>query len=246
MRPRLLMIGGALGAASLALVGVGAHAGFTSDVVGTATVSSGTFALNAYNTAVSTSGPLAFDANNYKANAGSLTVTPVPTGSAAGTAPTLTYTLPNVAPGDNYFASFSVDDVGTLQGQVNSIAFTPGTDASAGQQALAGQLTVKVFGCEQGSCKPGTETGWSLLGTTTASAAKTFSTSGYTGTYPNGNYFGPNFLQPNANGQQNGQDEASVQYQIEYSMPDTTASQNAAEGVTLDAATFSVQGVNTP
>lgn len=179
---RLIYAGGILGVLTLVFVQSGSFASFTATANVSNNIKTGNFSLGVIpdSNKVSVSGVDSFDANYASLAGGDL------------------YNLSNnslglklgyLTPGITYSYSFNVWDSGTLQGLVNNIAYSPTPNPSANQLALEKDLTVQVY---NGS--------GDLLGTTTANNNYTFSTSGYEGPYPNGNYFGPDFLQPEPNG----------------------------------------------
>ena len=180
------MQGGILGILSLVFVQSGSFASFTSTANVDSKISTGNFSLSVMpNPGVLVNGVDSFDAN-YATNNGSSVIGD----GLINTAPNkLQLNLANLTPGDSYTYSFNVWDSGSIQGLVNNIVYTPQNNPDTNQNSLEGALTIQVY---NGS--------GDLLGTTTGNQSATFSTSGYKGTYPNGNYFGPDFIQPEKNG----------------------------------------------
>jgi len=186
MLRRLIYASGILGILSLVFVQSGSFASFTSTANVDSKISTGNFSLGVMpNPAVSVSGVDSFDAN-YATNNGS-SVSGDSLSSVSSNK--LQLNLANLTPGDSYTYSFNVWDSGTIQGLVNNIVYTPQANPNTNQNSLEGDLTVKVYDA-QGN----------LLGTTPGNQSYTFSTNGYKGTPPNGNYFGPDFIQPEKNG----------------------------------------------
>lgn len=186
MLRRLIYLGGILGILSLIFVQSGSFASFTSNATVNNKITTGNFSLSVMpNPNVLVSGVDAFDANYATSNGSS-----VNGDSLMNVGPNvLQLNLANLTPGDTYTYSFNVWDSGTIQGLVNNIVYTPQANANPNQQSLEKSLNIKVYD-GQGN----------LLGSTTANQNYTFSTSGYKGVYPNGSYFGPDFLQPEKNG----------------------------------------------
>ena len=186
MLRRLIYAGGILGILSLVFVQSGSFASFTSTANVDSKISTGNFSLSVMpNPGVLVNGVDSFDAN-YATNNGSSVIGD----GLINTAPNkLQLNLANLTPGDSYTYSFNVWDSGSIQGLVNNIVYTPQNNPDTNQNSLEGALTIQVY---NGS--------GDLLGTTTGNQSATFSTSGYKGTYPNGNYFGLDFIQPEKNG----------------------------------------------
>ncbi len=245
MISRVSLAAGALGvgALTLALVGPGSFASFTSTVTGSNSITSGTFQLEALPSGSPTvTGPLIGDAINGGQPNQSLTQSAEP--SVVGQGNTLAYSLANANPGDTYTYAFSVYDVGSLQGQVNTITYSPGSTGSA----LEGQMTVAVQEDINGT--------WTDVHTVSEETA----CGGCSGSAlpANGSYtykldynFGPSFLQPNTitNGVASyAGEEASATYQVVFSFLDASGSQNSVEGSNggTAAPTISVNGTNTP
>jgi predicted ribosomally synthesized peptide with SipW-like signal peptide len=188
MLRRIIYASGILGILSLVLVQTGSFASFTATANVSSKITTGNFSLGVLpNPNVLVTGVDSFDAN-YATNNGSSVV-----GDSLANFPNqpnkLELNLANLTPGDTYTYSFNVWDSGTIQGLVNNIVYTPQPNPNVNQYSLEGDLTIQVFD-GQGN----------LLGSTTGNKGYTFSTNGYKGTYPNGNYFGPDFIQPEKNG----------------------------------------------
>jgi len=237
---RLSLAAGALGVASLAFVGVGSYASFTSQVVGNNKIETGTFQLEAVASKShppSTSGEDAFDAVNYDSNKGTLTIGPEPTVNEEGN--TLSYTIPNANPGDTYTYHFSVYDVGSLQGQVNEVKYQPDLSGST-QAALLRDFTVTVL-----EYIPNNGGEYYPIGTTNGADAGTFSTSGYLGHYPHGAYFGPLFVQPNKylDPKLVGDSENRAQFEVEFHF--SSSAGNSVENSSAEAQ-IQVVGSTTP
>ena len=238
---------GAVGAAALALVGTGSFASFTSSVSGTNSLKSGSFQLEAVPSGTPTvSGPLIADAVNGGQPTQSLSATAEP--STVGEGNSLSYSLTNANPGDTYTYQFTVYDVGTLQGQVDTISYAPGSVGDA----LLGQMTVAVQEQVNGV--------WTDIHNSSDSGASGLPLSALQPhTYYLDYSFGPNFLQPNTliNGAPSYTgEENSATYRVVFSFLDPTTnpnssidnhvvSQNAVEGMTATP-TIMVNGTNTP
>lgn len=188
MLRRLIYAGGILGILSLVFVQSGSFASFTATANVASKISSGNFSLGIVpDGQVSVTGVDSFDAN-YATNNGSSVA-----GDSLVNSPNqpnkLELSLVNLTPGDTYTYSFNVWDSGSIQGLVNNIVYTPQPNPSTNQNSLEGALNIQIFD-GQGN----------LLGSTAGNVGYTFSTKGYKGTYPHGNYFGPDFIQPEPNG----------------------------------------------
>ncbi|MDA8117587.1 MAG: hypothetical protein M0000_09500 [Actinomycetota bacterium] len=138
MSSKLLLAAGSLGVASLAFVGVGGYAAFTSTVSGNLNVTSGTFVLNvskgtSESSITCTQGGIAqnnawFGSNQcFEGSAangvwqwGSGYNAPVENASGSN----ISITIPNVSPGVAYGSNFSVQDYGSLQGLVQYVNYT--------------------------------------------------------------------------------------------------------------------------
>jgi len=237
MLRRLIYGGGILGIMTLVFVQSGSFASFTASANVASKITTGNFSLGVYpNQNVVVTGVDSFDAN-YSTNLGNnnYSVTGDQLVQATNQANKLELDLANLTPGDSYTYSFNVYDSGTIQGLVNNIVYTPTVNPNTNQNSLEGSLTIQVY---NGS--------GDLLGTTTGNQQATFNTKGYKGTYPNGNYFGPDFLQPESNGhttiQGSGEGFATYKVVVTYAGgyynnnygTNTLTSQNNQENVTID------------
>lgn len=243
VRYRTPMIAGAVGTGALALilVGPGSFASFTSSVTTTQTIKTGTFQLEAKGGTPTVSG--SYDANTIgqpqlSATNGAVPQPPNFNGN------TVSFGLGNIAPGDTYTEPVTVYDVGSLQGQIDTVTYTPasGTNAVLLEKAMNVTVQVKVGGTwtdvhsSDGSGAPGQPV--------SAASPHTFYLD-YS--------FGPQFLQPNPKLYDYAQasaagfsiNELSTSLRIVFSLPDTTSSQNAVEGLSA-APTLSFNGVHTP
>jgi predicted ribosomally synthesized peptide with SipW-like signal peptide len=243
------MVAGVLGmgALSLALVGPGSFASFTSSVTGTNSITTGSFQLEALpGGAPTVSGPLIGDAVNGGQPTQSLTSGPEP--SVIGEGNSLAYTLANANPGDAYTYQFSVYDVGTLQGQVNTITYQPGSSGAA----LEAQMTVEVQMQVNGT--------WTDIHNSSDSGASGVPLpASQAHTYYLDYSFGPAFLQPNtiSNGTAGYTgEESSATFRVVFTFLNPTTnpnssinnyvvSQNSVEGMSASP-TISVNGTNTP
>ena len=251
---RTALAAGAVGAVALALTGTGSFASFTSSVSGTNSITSGTFQLQAVPGKTSVSGPLIFDATNGGQPTQTLTAGNEPT--TVGQGNTLAYTLGNANPGDTYDYQFSVYDVGTLQGQVDTINYSPAA-AGATVSPLLGQMTVEVQEQVNGTW---TDIPQKSIAKNGSNAPGTPASASLPHTYYLFYSYGPQFLQPNptmaapgANGAPG--DEGSATFRVQYVFTNTTSNpnevggtvqnQNAVEGLTANP-TITVNGTNTP
>jgi hypothetical protein len=244
----LTLAAGVLGVASLAFVGVGGYAAFTSSVGLNAKITSGTFAMEATagkaETACNPTNPSGTwchpgDAVNATANNGTIA-------QQGFNASTINYTIPNMAPGDEYFGDVLIKDVGTLQGTVNTVAYTPpqGTPSALLQNMSVG---VEEYAC---SVSSGSRI-WvplALVGTGSSSGtpqaadhAWTFSTNG--GSYGGcGGYAA--FLQPWLNsGAVKPGDEASAEFRVIFAL--NQGAGNSASGSTTSP-TITFNGSSMP
>ncbi len=227
MLRRIIYAGGILGILSLVFVQSGSFASFTATASVKNNIETGKFSIAVMPNAnsVTVTGVDSFDANYASLAGGSLSnITPSQ----------LQLNLGYLTPGITYSYSFNVWDNGTLQGLVNNIVYTPTASPNANQYALEKDLTIQIFN-GQGD----------LLGTTTANNSYTFSTNGYKGNYPDGNYFGPDFIQPEPNGhtaiQGSGEGFATYKVVITYAGgyynnnygTNPLISQNNEEGVSI-------------
>ncbi len=246
---RTALAAGAVGAVALALTGTGSFASFTSSVTGTNSITSGTFQLEAVPGQATVSGPLIGDATNGGQPTQTLTAGAEPTTIGMGNA--LAYTLTNANPGDTYDYTFSVYDVGTLQGEVDTIDYSPAASGST-VSPLLGQMTVEVQEDLNGT--------WTDIHTSDTSGAPGSPVSAASShTFYLDYGFGPQFLQPTQNLGQSNQvnpgDEGSATFRVQYVFTNPTTnpneaighvvSQNAVEGLTANP-TITVNGTNTP
>jgi hypothetical protein len=150
MPSRLTLAAGVLGVASLAFVGVGGYAAFTSNANLDTSATAGTFILNASvgktgeacASGNTQQGCFSFDADNYLSNQGSLSgLANNQVTTTDGSNASLTWTAPNMAPGDEYFADIYLQDAGTLQGKVSEVTYTPPKGTPS---ALLQDMTVTV------------------------------------------------------------------------------------------------------
>ncbi len=251
---RLPLLAGLLGTGALALglTGPGSFASFTSSVAGTNSIASGTFQLEAFPSGPpSVSGPLIGDAQPTGQPVQSLTASAEPT--VIGQGNTLSYTLANANPGDTYTYQFSVGDVGTLQGQVNTISYQ--TDTNPNAQLLENQMTVQVQEDVSGT--------WTdIHNNSNSGGSGVAETAAGNWTYYLDYSFGPAFLQPNTftngvpNCSQTGCEEATATFRVVFTFLNPTTnpnhsygnnvvSQNAVEGLSA-APTITINGTNTP
>lgn len=243
MLSRMGMAVGVLGVGALTLVGVGSYASFTSQGFVSDSITPGHFQLQLVPGLATVSGPLIGDANptGKPVMAESVTSEPsLPNGN------TLSYTLGNAAPGDTYSYRFTVYDVGTLQGQLNTITYTPGTN---GTNALEHQMTVSIHEVTG----PGATTITSPIHTTAEESTCTgCGSAGIPVSAAAGNTFkldyswGPAFLQPHIlpTGKTYNGDENSATFQVTFNFQ-TASNNNAVETVAAHP-TMTVNGVNTP
>ncbi len=239
------------GALTLGLTGPGSFASFTSSIAGTNSIATGSFQLEAFPGSASVAGPLIWAAQPAAQPVQSLTATAEP--SVIGQGNTLSYSLANANPGDTYTYQFSVGDVGTLQGQVDTISYQ--TDTNPNAQALENQMTVEVQEQVNGV--------WTdIHNSSDSGAAGTPQTAAGNWTYYLDYSFGPAFLQPNTfvNGvpQCSGGacEESTATFRVVFTFLNPTTnpnssnnnnvvSQNAVEGLSA-APTITVNGTNTP
>jgi len=254
MPSKLTLAAGVLGVASLAFVGVGGYAAFTSQADLSTQATAGTFILNA---SVGKTGEycptgnqqqscLFFDAPNYASPSGSL---PANIGQVAvntnnsiitpnGTNASWAWTVPNMAPGDSYYADVKLFDAGTLQGKVYEVTYTPpkSSTLTAAQQQLLSDLSVTV--------EEKTSSGWDILpqmsndfgnngsGDKPANGSYTFGTAVSGGNVP--------FLQPVA---ANPTDEQVAEFRVIFTLADSAT--NAVETQTV-APTLTFVGTSLP
>jgi hypothetical protein len=258
MPSRLTLAAGVLGVASLAFVGVGGYAAFTSNVNLDTSATAGTFLLNAK---VGTTGEgcasgntqascLFFDANNYTNNIGGFSSLSNNTNiTSDGDNALLKWDVPNMAPGDYYFADIYLRDVGTLQGKVSEVTYTPPTgtpsqllkDMTVTVQEFTGTKTVINNNGVSTSVKvwtnlprihgnniDGSQVG---AGNYAANGTYTFSTAVNNSQVP--------FLQPLGVGT----DEQSAEFRVIYTLNDSAT--NVAEGENV-APSLSFVGTSIP
>lgn len=138
MVSRTTMAIGTLGVGALALIGAGSFASFTGQANVNTNITSGTFSL-----AVVPGSPSVGDLiNGQSLTPGTLSVY---------NSNTLTYVLKNADPGHTYTIPFTVYDNGSLPGVVNSISYTPGSNAGS---ALASDMTISLCYVQGNSCLP--------------------------------------------------------------------------------------------
>lgn len=238
MLSKLTIAGGILGVAALTFVGVGSYATYTSNVTANNTITSGTFQLQAVVGTTSVSGPLIADANTAGQPVQKEAVSPEP--SVIGEGNTLTYSLNNAAPGDTYSYTFTVYNVGTVQGQVNSISYDSNlANANAAGQNLLKHTTVEVEVYNNG-WRPLIDQnsgGGDVTGALGAASNDVFQASYGAG---------PNFLQPNtltSGSPSYTGDENSVTYKVIYAV--SANASNASEGA-VAAPTLTIAGTSTP
>lgn len=224
---------GAAGAAALALTGAGAFGNFTSSVSNSSTFKAGNFQLEAVtNGAPTVSGPLIHDANQTGQPVQSVSSTPEP---AVPQGNTVQYSLTNASPGDTYTYTFTVYDVGTLQGQIDTITYAPASGTT-----LLSYMTVSVEEQVNGTWTPIHTTQNTGAPGAPASAAGAYT---FYLTYS----FGPAFLQPNtlsSSGQPSYTgDENSATFRVVFSFKLTAP--NSVETATAGS-TISVNGAVTP
>ena len=228
MRYRTPLIAGAVGAGALTLVlvGPGSFASFVSTTSANQSFKAGTFQLESVAGTPSVSGPLIGDANSIgqpKLSSSTGALPAVPNGNA------LQFTLDNLNPGDTYTEPVTIYDVGTLQGQVDKVTYTP--DASASAQALERYLTVEVQVQVNGV--------WTDVHTSDSSgAAGTPIPANVPSTFYLDYSFGPQYLQPNPNlysasqASANGfsTNELSASFRIVFAFTNQTTNPNEASG----------------
>jgi len=238
---RTALAAGAVGAVVLALSGAGSVASFTSSISGSNSITSGTFQLEAVPGSATVTGPLIHDANNIGQPTQTLTATAEPNVVGQGNA--LAYTLANANPGDTYDYTFSVQDVGTLQGQVDTINYSPGSGGST--SPLLNNMTVEVQ--EQ------INNVWTdIHNNSNDGSSGTALSAAQSHTYYLDYEFGPQFLQPKGG---TNTDETSATFRVQFVFLDPTTnpnseggyvvSQNNAEGISANP-TITVNGTNTP
>lgn len=245
MPSRLTLAAGVLGVASLAFVGVGGYAAFTSNVNLDTSATPGTFLLNASvgstgegcATGNTQSGCLYFDAANYQANAGTSVINNNnSTITTQGTNATATWTIPNMVPGDFYYADYTLTDVGTLQGKVSTVTYNPPTSLSPTQKVLLNSMRVTVEEKFNGTWyilpQLSNDFGGTGNGNHNALASWTFGTAVTGGNVP--------FLQPVSSSPNY---EQSAEFRVVYTLLDSAG--NSVEGVTV-APSLSFIGTSLP
>lgn len=246
---KLTVAAGIMGVASLSFVGIGGYAAFTSNAELSASTLSGTFILNTTATDSGTScinsssNCFSFDAANLDTNAGTVNAVNNPAIVPGGQNSTITWSVPNMAPGDQYWSDITVQDWGTLQGEIAGVTYTPPAWSilSASQQALLSAMTVTVE--EQDP-----EGNWHILPLSSADYGTDGSGSlAATGSYTFGtNVSGGNvpFLQPwGPNGNTKPGDEASATFRVIFGLSQTAT--NAAEGASVSPS-LSIDGTTLP
>lgn len=237
MLSRMTLAAGALGVGALTLVGVGSYATDTSQTALQGSIKSGTFQLQVQPGPTAVMGQLIGDANPTGQPKLSESASPepvVPNGN------TLAFALTNASPGDSYSYEFTVEDVGTLQGQLNTISYSPGT----GNATLERRMTVEIQ--EQSG------SGWSTPIHTQAESPGGTGTPGSPVSAATSNTFllnynwGPAFLQPHTlpTGAAYTGDESSATFKVTFSFNGATTD-NAVEGQSA-APTMTVNGTITP
>lgn len=251
MPSRLTLAAGVLGVGSLAFVGVGGYAAFTSNVNLNTSATAGSFILNATpgttgeSCAQNSGGFGGFcapqDAVNSSTNIGSLSdfsnstsITPEGTNASA------TWTVPNMAPGDMYYADVILTDVGTLQGEVSAVTYTPPSESSGSPAAnLLSDMTVTVQEkTPQGAWDTlplqAIDYGGNGTGNLPAGKSYVFGTAVSGGNVP--------FLQP---AKANPDYEASAEFRVIYTLLGSAG--NGVSGVTITGGpTISFEGTSLP
>ncbi|HET9091119.1 MAG TPA: SipW-dependent-type signal peptide-containing protein [Acidimicrobiales bacterium] len=253
MKLRIPLVAGAAGAAALALVvvGPGAFASFTSSVSANQSIKTGTFQLEATAGQPTVAGPLIGDANTIGQpilNSSTGAEPAVPDGN------NVSFQLWNVNPGDSYTEPLTIYDVGSLQGQVNTVTYTPDTSTSA--MTLEKYMTVEVQVNVNGV--------WTDVHTSSADGSAGLPLPANSShTYYLDYSFGPQFLQPNPNMYDTAEasaagfstNELSTSFRIVFTFTNKTVNpnsqggyvqnQNDAEGLSASpSVTFN--GTNTP
>ena len=245
MRARVPFVAGALGvgALGLALVGPGSFASFTSSVTANQSITTGTFRLQGVASTPTVSGPLIGDANSIGQPTLQSTNGAEPSG-AGFNGNTLSVTLGNINPGDTYTEPVTIYDVGTLQGQLDTVTYTPGSSGTNLEADMTVALQEDINGTWTDVHTEGEETRCGGCGSAgvplSAASPHTFKLD-YS--------FGPNFVQPNPHmsntsvaGSTN---ELSASYRVVFSFTNTSGSQNTLETVSASPS-LSFNGVNTP
>lgn len=244
MPSRLTLAAGVLGVASLAFVGVGGYAAFTSNVNLDTSATPGTFLLNA---SVGSTGEgcatgniqiscFPKDAANYNTNIGKSVVSNNSIVTPHGTNAIATWTIPNMAPGDTYYSDYTLTDVGTLQGKVSTVTYNPPTSLSPTQKVLLNSMRVTVEEKFNGTWyilpQLSNDFGGTGNGNHNALASWTFGTAVTGGKVP--------FLQPVSSSPNY---EQSAEFRVVYTLLDSAG--NSVEGVTV-APSLSFIGTSLP
>jgi predicted ribosomally synthesized peptide with SipW-like signal peptide len=145
-RFHMALAAGVAGIATLALVGTGAAASFTDSVTSTNTITSGNFQLTAEKGSAAVNDPN--NGVNPYLNAGNITTSKN----------TVSYTMTNADPAATYTYQFSVEDTGTLPGEIDNVVYTPMASPSAGQSALLDNMYIQVAVLQHGKWVPLTTT----------------------------------------------------------------------------------------
>ncbi len=240
MPSRLTLAAGVLGVASLAFVGVGGYAAFTSNVNLDTSATPGTFLLNASAgstgegcaTGNTQTTCLPWDAGNYQNNKGTSVVNyNNSTIETLGANAKATWTIPNMAPGDTYYADYTLKDVGTLQGKVSTVTYTIPSSLTTTQLQLLSDMTVTVQELTGSTSSGNTWTNLPRVNGTNVNSSQVGA-----GNYPaNGNYtFSTSvlnsavpFLQPVGTST----DEQSAEFRVVYTLLDSAG--NSVEHVTV-------------
>lgn len=244
MKTKLSLMAGAVGAGALglALVGPGSFASFTSSVTANQSFQTGTFQLRGTAGQPTVQGQLIYDANSIGQPALHYSTGAEP---AVPTGNTLKFSLGNISPGDIYTEPVTIYDVGSLQGQLDTVTYQPDLTTSAAR-ALESDMTVAVQEEINGT--------WTDIHTSGGSGASGVPVSAAQDQTFYLNYtFGPQFLQPNpdmysatqasANGFST--NELSDSFRIVFSFTNTSGSQNNVEGASA-APSVTFNGVQTP
>ncbi len=249
MVSRLTVAAGIMGVASLSFVGIGGYAAFTSNAVLSSSSLSGSFILHTTATDTGTScintstNCFSHDAVNAGTNAGTINAVNNPAIVPGGQNSTITWSVPNMAPGDQYWSDITLQDWGTLQGEIAGVTYTPPSwsTLSASQQALLSSMTVTVEEQDpQGNWHilplSASDYGGDGSGNLAATGSYTFGTAVSGGNVP--------FLQPwGSNGATQPGDEASATFRVIFGLNQTAT--NAAEGASVSPS-LSIDGTTLP
>lgn len=244
MKTKLSLVAGAVGAGALglALVGPGSFASFTSSVAANQSFKSGTFQLEATAAQPMVQGGLISDANSVGQPALSSSTGAEP---AVPTGNTLNFSLWNISPGDTYTEPVTIYDVGSLQGQLDTVTYQPDLTTAAAR-ALESDMTVAVQADVNGT--------WTDVHTSDSSGASGVPVSAAQDhTFYLDYSFGPQFLQPNPHMYNQSQasnagfstNELSNSFRIVFGFTNTSGSQNNVEGASA-APSVTFNGVQTP